>query len=153
MGHRKFRESLRDLIRRQKFHTNIFCTKFFENPSRHGRPRPENRGRPHQKVGFPADPVMGRNFLTPGRPGGRVGNVRRKFGPNNLCLCCFSSLINESHGLGGEVRSCFPEGLLVRFCTPTPLLFAPPLPFFSGHALFMVGFPGELAYTAETKYV
>ena len=51
--------------------------------------RAENRGRPHQKVGFPAAAVMGRNFLTPGHPGVRVGNVRRKFGPKGLCLCCF----------------------------------------------------------------
>ena len=28
--------------------------------------RAENRGRPHQKVRFPAAPVVGRNFLTSG---------------------------------------------------------------------------------------
>ena len=43
----------------------------------------------HQKVGFLAAPVMGRNFLTPGHPGVRVRNIRRKFGPKSLCLCCF----------------------------------------------------------------
>ena len=47
----------------------------------------------HQKVRFPATPVVGRNFLTPGHPGGRVRNVCGKSGPNSLCLCCFSSLI------------------------------------------------------------
>ena len=35
-------------------------------------------------------PVMGKNFLTPGHPGMRVENVCRKFGPQMLCLCCFS---------------------------------------------------------------
>ena len=34
--------------------------------------RAENHGRPHQKVRFPAAPVVGRNFLTPGHPGVRV---------------------------------------------------------------------------------
>ena len=51
--------------------------------------RAENRGRPHQKVCFPAAPVMGRNFLTPGHPGVRVRNVRGNSGPKSLCLCCF----------------------------------------------------------------
>ena len=37
----------------------------------------ENRGRLHPRVGFPAAPVMERNFLTPGHPGVRVGNVHR----------------------------------------------------------------------------
>ena len=32
---------------------------------------------------------MGRNFLTQGRPGARVRNVRGKSGPKSLCLCCF----------------------------------------------------------------
>ena len=51
--------------------------------------RAENRGRPHQKVRFPAAPVVGRNFLTLGHPGVRVRNVRGKSGPKSLCLCCF----------------------------------------------------------------
>ena len=51
--------------------------------------RAENRGRPHQKVRFSAAPVTGRNFLTQGRPGVRVRNVRGKSGPKSLCLCCF----------------------------------------------------------------
>ena len=51
--------------------------------------RAENRGRPHQKVRFFAAPVMGRNFLTQGRPGVRVRNVRGKSGPKSLSLCCF----------------------------------------------------------------
>ena len=51
--------------------------------------RAENHGRPHQKVRFPAAPVVGRNFLTPGHPGVRVRNVREKSGPKSLCLCCF----------------------------------------------------------------
>ena len=68
--------------RGQKINANFFCTKSFEN-------RPDqNRGRPHQKVRFSAAPVMGRNFLTKGRPGVRVRNVRGKSGPKSLCLCC-----------------------------------------------------------------
>ena len=51
--------------------------------------RAENRRRPHQKVRFPAAPVVGRNFLTPEHPGVRVGNVRGKSGPKSLCFCCF----------------------------------------------------------------
>ena len=51
--------------------------------------RAKNRGRPHQKVRFSVAPVMGRNFLTQGRPGVRVRNVRGKSGPKTLCLCCF----------------------------------------------------------------
>ena len=51
--------------------------------------RAKNRGRPHPKGRFSAAPVMGRNFLTQGRPGVRVGNVRGKSGPKSLCLCCF----------------------------------------------------------------
>ena len=54
--------------------------------------RAKNHGRPHQKVRFCAAPVMGRNFLTQGRPGIRVRNVHGKSGPKSLCLCCFSSL-------------------------------------------------------------
>ena len=48
--------------------------------------RAENRGRPHQKMRFSVAPVMGRNFLTQGRPGVRVRNVRGKSGPKSLCL-------------------------------------------------------------------
>ena len=40
--------------------------------------RTKNRGRPRQQVSFPAAPVMGRNFLTPGHPGVWVRNVHRK---------------------------------------------------------------------------
>ena len=51
--------------------------------------RAENRGRPRQKVRFPAAPVVGRSFLTPGHPGVRVRDVRGKSGAKSLCLCCF----------------------------------------------------------------
>ena len=51
--------------------------------------RAENRGRPHQKVRFPAAPVVGRNFSTLRHPGIRVRNVRGESGPKSLCLCCF----------------------------------------------------------------
>ena len=67
--------------------------------------RAENRGRPQQKALFPAAPVVGRNFLTPGHPGVRVRNVRGKSGLKSLCLCCFffSDLRPRkgSQGLGG----------------------------------------------------
>ena len=33
--------------------------------------RAKNRGRPHHKVRFSAAPLMGINFLTQGRPGGK----------------------------------------------------------------------------------
>ena len=64
--------------------------------------RAKNRGRPHQKVRFSAAPVMGRNFLTQGRPGVRVRNVRGKSGPKSLCLCCFffSEEFNRGRGRG-----------------------------------------------------
>ena len=75
-------------FRGQKINANFFCTKFFENPSGHGRPRRKScTSAP--KVHFSAAPVMGRNFLTQGRPGVRVRNVRGKSGPKSLCLCCF----------------------------------------------------------------
>ena len=51
--------------------------------------RTEKRRRPHQKVRFSAAAVMGRNFLTQGRPGVRIRNVCGKSGPKSLCLCCF----------------------------------------------------------------
>ena len=66
-----------------------FCANFFENPSGHGRPRPKSLTSA-PKSGISCGPVMVRNFLTPGQPGVRIGNVRRKFGPKSLCLCCFS---------------------------------------------------------------
>ena len=58
---------------------------------------------------FPAAPVVGRDFLTPGHSGIRVRNVRRKSGPKSLCLCCFFfPEINRKHinifltALGGQ---------------------------------------------------
>ena len=75
-------------IRGQKINANFFCTKFFESPSGHGRPRRKS-WTSAPKVRFSAAPVMGRNLLTQGRPGVRVRNVRGKSGPKSLCLCCF----------------------------------------------------------------
>ena len=74
--------------------TQTFFVQSFSTTLRVMDVRAENRGRPHQKVRFPAAPVVGRNFLTPGHPGVRVRNVRGKSGPESLCLCCFSSLTN-----------------------------------------------------------
>ena len=69
--------------------TQTFFVQSFSTTLRVMDVRAENRGRPHQKVRFPAAPVVGRNFLTPGHSGVRVRNVRRKSGPKSLCLCCF----------------------------------------------------------------
>ena len=69
--------------------TQTFFVQSFSTTLRVMDVRAKNRGRPHQKVRFPAAPVVGRNFLTPGHPGVRVGNVRGNSGPKSLCLCCF----------------------------------------------------------------
>ena len=87
------------VTRGQTINANFFCTKFFENPSGHGRPR-RTLWTSTPKVGFSAAPVMGRNFLTQGRLGVRVGHVRRKSGPKSLCLCCF--FFPESRGQTGQ---------------------------------------------------
>ena len=76
------------VFRGQKINANFFVQSF-STTLRVMDVRAENRGRPHQKVRFPAAPVVGRNFLTPGHSGVRVRNVRRKSGPKSLCLCCF----------------------------------------------------------------
>ena len=86
--------------------------------------RAENRGRPDQKVRFPAAPVVGRNFLTPGRSGVRVKNVRGKSGPKSLCLCCFFLPWNGTKGWravwcdkGTKGREHAGTGLgICRFC-------------------------------------
>ena len=83
--------------------TQTFFVQSFSSTLRVMDVRAENRGRPHQKVRFPAAPLVGRNFLTPGHPGVRVRNVRGTSGPKSLCLCCF--LFPEHHG-GSEVRMC-----------------------------------------------
>ena len=69
--------------------TQTFFVQSFSTTLRVMDVRAENRGRAHQKVRFPAAPVVGRNFLTPGHPGVRVRNVRGKSGSKSLCLCCF----------------------------------------------------------------
>ena len=69
--------------------TQTFFVQSFSTTLRVMDVRAENRGRPYQKVRFPAAPVVGRNFLTPGHSGVRVRNVHGKSGPKSLCLCCF----------------------------------------------------------------
>ena len=76
--------------------TQTFFVQSFSTTLRVMDVHAENRGRPRQKVRFPAAPVMGRNFLTPGHPGVRVRNVRGKSGPKSLCLCCFSSRMKRA---------------------------------------------------------
>ena len=86
--------------------------------------RSENCGRPHQKVRFPAAPVVGRNLLTPGHPGVRVRNVRGKSGPKSLCLCCFSSLkttwneyyTNECQSLDSSRSATNTGSTRTKFC-------------------------------------
>ena len=78
------------MIKGKKVNANTFCTTFFARTLRAMDVRAENRGRPHHKARCPATLVMERNFLTPGHPGVRVRNIRRKFGPKCLCLCCSS---------------------------------------------------------------
>ena len=100
-----------DSNRGQKINANFFVQSFSKT-LRVMDVRAKNRGRPHQKVRFSAAPVMGRNFLTQGRPGARVRNVRWKSGPKSLCLCCFSSLKqgqrirNLQHTLGIHWETC-----------------------------------------------
>ena len=83
--------------------TQTFFVQSFSKALRVMDVRTKNRGRPHQKAHFSAAPVMGRNFLTQGRPGVRVRNVRGKSGPKSLCLCCFF----------------FPEWIFRGFYTPS----------------------------------
>ena len=84
--------SMLRIVYRGKKSTQTFFVQSFSRTLRVMDVRAENRGRPHQKVRFSAALVMGRNFLTQGRLGVRVRNVRRKSGPKSLCLCCFPSL-------------------------------------------------------------
>ena len=51
----------------------------------------ENRGRPRQKVGFPAVPVTGRNLLTTKHLGTRVWTSAGKSSPKSLSLCYLDS--------------------------------------------------------------
>ena len=61
--------------------------------------RTKNCGRPHQKVRFPAAPVVERTFLTRGHPGLRVRNVRRRSGPETQKLhACVAFSIPDSVG-------------------------------------------------------
>ena len=96
--------------------TQTFFAQSFSTTLRVMDVRAENRGRPHQKVRFPAAPVVGRNFLTPGHSGVRVRNSRGESGPKSLCLCCFSSPQSNcwrfSLGIVWEVQNgTLPEGL------------------------------------------
>ena len=84
-----FLEDFSGLFLGAKTSTQTFFAQSFSKTLRAMDVRAKNRGRPHQKVRFSAAPVMGRNFLTQGRPGVRVRNVRGKSGPKSLCLCCF----------------------------------------------------------------
>ena len=95
--------------RGQKKTTQTFFVQSFSTTLRVMDVRAENRGRPHQKVRFPAAPVVGRNFLTPGHPGVSVRNVRGKSGPKSLCLCCFSFQDNEINTNDLVLKNVFKE--------------------------------------------
>ena len=84
--------------------------------------RDENRGRPHQKVRFSAAPVMGRNFLTQGRPGVRVRNVREKSGPKSLCLCCFFFPQYSLRYLGSYILRDTPKPRRLKAPGPKPTI-------------------------------
>ena len=79
-------------VRAQNINANFLCTKFFDNPSGHGRPRRKS-WTSAPKSASACGPGGGEKLLTAGHSGVRVRNVRRKSGPKKLCLCCFSSLI------------------------------------------------------------
>ena len=76
------------LFRGQKINANFFCTKFFENPSGHGRPRRKSWTSAPKTVFF-CGPGDGEKLFDPGASKRRVRNVRGKSGPKSLCLCCF----------------------------------------------------------------
>ena len=59
--------------------------------------RAEYRGRPRQKLRFPAALVVGRNLLTPGHPGVRVGNVAGNPDRKVYDYAAFSSLKKGFH--------------------------------------------------------
>ena len=111
-------------IFRARKSTQTFFGQSFSRTLRVMDVRTKNRGRPHRKVRFPAAPAVGRNFLTPGHPGVRVRNVRRKFGPKSLCLCCFlpwnmwffPGLYSKNCGIVGVSQTCLgtnvPSGLV-----------------------------------------
>ena len=69
--------------------------------------RAKNRGRPRQKVRFSAAPVMGRNFLTQGRPGVRSGMSAGNPDQKVYVYAVFSSLIYRmsSKIFWGQFRS------------------------------------------------
>ena len=51
--------------------------------------RAENRGRPHQKVRFPAAPVVGEKLFDPWAFGRKGQECPREIRAKSLCLCCF----------------------------------------------------------------
>ena len=64
-------ENLETIDRGQKINANFFCTKFFENPSGHGRPRRKS-WTSAPKSGFSCGPGDGEKLFDP-RPSGRKG--------------------------------------------------------------------------------
>ena len=73
-----------------------FFNAFFSGTLRVMDVRAKNRGRPPRNCVFPRTRCWGETSwpLVMRRNTVRVTNVRKKFGPKSLCLCCFSSLTN-----------------------------------------------------------
>ena len=117
--------------------------------------RAENRGRPHQKVRFPAAPVVGRNFLTPGRPGVRVRNVCGKSGSKVYVYAVFSSLkrtLSAKNSLINLVRHC----LLIwvsKALLPGNLTFYRTITGEIGKAVLSCGLPHSLRRQRLTKLI
>ena len=95
------RDAKHACIRGQKINANLFCTKFFDNPSGHGRPRRQS-WTSAPKSAFSCGPVVGRNFLTPGHTGVSsgmsAGNPDQK-----VYIYAFSSLMYQSQETSCDV--------------------------------------------------
>ena len=65
----KIRGRIRDEKRGQKINANFFGTKFFDNPSGHGRPRGKKSWTSAPKSGFFCGPGGGEKLFDPGASG------------------------------------------------------------------------------------
>ena len=83
------RTSGEEPIYRGQKSTQTFFVQSFSKTLRVMDVRAENRGRPHQKVRFPAAPVAGRKFLNPWASGRKGQKCPREIRTIKLCLCLF----------------------------------------------------------------
>ena len=85
--------------RGQKINANFFCTKFFDNPSGHGRPRRKS-WTSAPKNAFSCGPGGGEKLFDPWASGRKGQECPREIRTKKfICLCCFSSLTDN-------LRSC-----------------------------------------------